>query len=109
MYPSPILAVTLAAHEAQLAIMAGSAWSSAEANPKPPSRIGMKSCFACAIVISCSIKFSVVRIVSGVSDHFENIVAVLLGVLQRNLLLDFLRDFLWFLDVFLSPSSIVAS
>ena len=52
MPPNPILAVTLAAHEAQLAIMAGSAWSSAEASPKPPSRIGMKSCFACATVKS---------------------------------------------------------
>ena len=37
--PSPILAVTLAAYEAQLAIMAGSAWNSAEASPKTPSRI----------------------------------------------------------------------
>ena len=33
MHPSRILAVTLAAHEAQLAIIAGSAWSSAEAKP----------------------------------------------------------------------------
>ena len=52
MHPSPVLAVTLAAHDAQLAIIAGSAWSSAEASPKPPSRIGMKSCFACATVKS---------------------------------------------------------
>ena len=52
MHPSPILAVTLAAHEAQLVIIARSAWSSAEASPKPPSRIGMKSCFACATVKS---------------------------------------------------------
>ena len=52
MPPNPILAVTLAAHEALLAIMAGSAWSSADASPKPPSRIGMKSCFACATVKS---------------------------------------------------------
>ena len=45
MPPNPILAVTLAAHEAQLAIMAGSAWSSAEARPKPPSRIRYEELF----------------------------------------------------------------
>ena len=42
--------VTLAAHEAQL--IAGSACSSALDRPKPPSRIGMKSCFAAATVRS---------------------------------------------------------
>ena len=52
MHPNPILAVTPPAHEAQLAIIAGSDWSSAKDNPKPPSRIGMKSCFACATVKS---------------------------------------------------------
>ena len=51
------------------------------------------------------LKFSVVRLVSGVSDHFEHVVGVLLGVLLRNLLLDLLRDFLW-LPV---GSSVVAS
>ena len=52
MHPSPTRAVTLAAHEAQLVIIAGSDWSSADDKPKPPSRIGMKSCFACATVKS---------------------------------------------------------
>ena len=49
MHPSLILA---AAHEAQLAIIAGSAWSSADDKPKPPSGIGVKRCFACATVRS---------------------------------------------------------
>ena len=62
MHPSKVLAVTLAAHEAQLAIIAGSAWSSAEANPKPPSRIGMKSCFACANVRSPTPRMGLVNL-----------------------------------------------
>ena len=52
MHPSPTRAVPLAAHEAQLAIIAGSDWSSADDKPKPPSRFGMESCFACATVKS---------------------------------------------------------
>ena len=39
-------------------------------------------------LISCSIKFSVARLVSGVNDHFEHVVGVHLGVLLRNLLLE---------------------
>ena len=46
-------------------------------------------------------------------DHFERVVGLLLGVLLRNLLRDFLRiscgTSCWFLNVFLSPSSVVAS
>ena len=42
-----------------------------------------------------SMKFSVVRLISGVSDHFEHVVGVHLRVLLVNLLLDLLRDFLW--------------
>ena len=45
-------------------------------------------------LISCSMKFGVLRFVSGVSDHFERVVGVPLGVLLLNLLLDLLRDFL---------------
>ena len=48
-----------------------------------------------SFLISCSIKFSVLRFVSGVGDHFVHVVGVLLGVLLRNLLLDLLRDFWW--------------
>ena len=43
-------------------------------------------------LISCPIKFGVLRFVSGASDHFEHVVVVLLGVLLRNLLLDLLQD-----------------
>ena len=52
-------------------------------------------------LISCSIKFNVLIFVSGVSDHFEHVVGVLLGVLLRNLFVDLLRDFLW--DFLLVP------
>ena len=46
-------------------------------------------------LISCSIKFIVVRLVSGENGHCEHVVGVLLGVLLRNLLLDLLQDFRW--------------
>ena len=61
---------------------------------------------------SCSIKFSEVKFVSGTSDHFELVVGVLLGSPAESLAgypagLSVALD--RFLNVFLSPSSVVAS
>ena len=39
-------------------------------------------------LISCSVKFGVLKFVSGVSDHFEHVVGVLPGVFLRDLFLD---------------------